>query len=225
MSQSNFIPLSSQLGITGTSYRLQLGKIGDKWGARILKGKDVVASTALSELNGNMVVGFVLRETAIPNLNPYSIMKTVQFLTREAQGNEERMKTQGIPAPAAQPATATAPAAQPASQPAATAPVDTEMMSNEDKRASYRVVARPQPDAASVPATPAPASVALNKPKTVSSTGRKLRAIPGSGAAPVESKPEPVQESKQAPSGALDLGAIKEQLDRIEEKLDRLLSK
>ena len=81
---TDFTPLSSQLGVAGTSYRIQLGKMGKNWAARILKGNDVVASTSFNDdqLNGNLVVGFVMRETAIPNLHPYQIMKTVQFLTR-----------------------------------------------------------------------------------------------------------------------------------------------
>ncbi|MBN2150573.1 MAG: hypothetical protein JW839_03905 [Candidatus Lokiarchaeota archaeon] len=143
MSQ-NFTPLSSQLGISGTSYRLQVGKVGNSWAARILKGNDCVASTTFGELNGNLIVGFVIKETAIPNLNPYQIMKTVQFLTKEAQGNELRAKTAGIPAPgpevqARAQAAATAIASTPAPSPA-TAPSNADLASDEDTRASYRII-------------------------------------------------------------------------------------
>jgi hypothetical protein len=149
----NFTPLSSQLGIAGTSYRIQLGKIGDSWAVRLVKGNDVVASTTLSELNGNLVVGFVMQETAIPNLNPYQISKTVQFITKEAQGNELRMKSQGggIPAPESEEPTQTlkksptprGAARAPALQPAASED-NSELMSDEDTRATYRVVAHPR---------------------------------------------------------------------------------
>lgn len=241
----NFTPLSSQLGVTGTSYRLQLGKIGNKWGVRIIKGKEVVASTPLDELNGNMIVGFVIRETAIPNLNPYSIMKTVQFLTREAKSNEERMKTQGIPAPTGE--TKTSPSGTVTSN-KASQPQDKELMSKEDVRASYRILAKPQAEAggASQPVDASNSSVQLKEPKSVSSTGRKLKAIPGAGASGSQSssasKPGPDSSSKQveSPSRAkmpesdrlnkLEdqvtemkdmLGEIMKKLDKIDEKLSK----
>ncbi|MFX0102589.1 MAG: hypothetical protein ACFFCS_23685, partial [Candidatus Hodarchaeota archaeon] len=156
--------------------------MGDSWASRILKGKDVVASGTFNELNGNLIVGFVLKETAIPNLNPYQIMKTVQFLTREAKSNEERMKTQGIPAPTA----AAAPAASAAPAPEATASVPQEEMSDEDIRASYRVTPKPQEDSiqpiASQP-TSSPARPKGKEPKLVTKTGRVLKPIPGASEA------------------------------------------
>ena len=42
MTEKGFIPLSSQLGIPGTSYRIQLGMINDQQVLRLLKGKDVI---------------------------------------------------------------------------------------------------------------------------------------------------------------------------------------
>lgn len=237
---SNFVPLSSQLGVSGTSYRIQLGKIDAAWAARILKGNDVVASTSFPELNGNLVVGFVMRETAIPNLNPYQIMKTVQFLTREAQTNEQRMKEQGtgIPVPVQAPVPAEAPVERPA-------PADPDTASDEDTRASYRVVARPQGDAApaaAVPATPSPAP-AQGQPATIS-TGRKLKAIPSGDAAPApaaaatpaQAAPAPAPQAKVqdtprkdaapapvAVAGLEDtLAKILASLSRLEEKLARI---
>ena len=199
---SDFIPLSSQLGVAGTSYRIQLGKMSGNWAARILKGKDVVAQTTFTDatLNGNLVVGFVLKETAIPNLNPYQIMKTVQFLTREAQKNEQTMKEKGsIPAPSAQPQ----PTKQPAPSQAAPSSTDNELKSSEDVRASYRVVARPQASAeeqASSSGTSTDTSVQKNEPKLIP-TLRKLDPVPTAGSSPKpqekkpESKPEPKPES------------------------------
>lgn len=95
---NQFVPYTSQLGIAGTSYRLQLGLINEKWASRILKGKDIIDSyvfedSSVDELpNANMIVGWVLRTVMIPNINPYQISKTVQFLRREAGRNVEEKK-------------------------------------------------------------------------------------------------------------------------------------
>ncbi|MBY9020917.1 MAG: GTP-binding protein [Candidatus Lokiarchaeota archaeon] len=45
----SFIPLSSQLGIPGTSYRIQFGLINGKWASRLLKGKDIIDSYVYKE--------------------------------------------------------------------------------------------------------------------------------------------------------------------------------
>ncbi|MHA1848917.1 MAG: hypothetical protein ACTSXU_14840 [Promethearchaeota archaeon] len=248
----NFVPLSSQLGVSGTSYRLQLGKLGNKWAVRIIKGRDVVASTVLDDLNGNMIVGFVIRETAIPNLNPYSIMKTVQFLTREAKGNEERMKKTGIPAP--KPSGAPARSVATTSAPSAMqGKVDKELMSSEDVRASYRVLPKPKPDTVESPSLQAnvtsnqPASVSTKPPQTRSATGRALKPIPGAGSgtsstassqsAPVSasttaSGEEPSKPSSQASISGDALKEINNKLTKImdmlvglEERLDNIESK
>ncbi|MHA2397684.1 MAG: hypothetical protein ACXADU_02180 [Promethearchaeota archaeon] len=44
MTEKGFIPLTSELGVPGTSYRIQLGLINDKWASRLLKGRDVIES-------------------------------------------------------------------------------------------------------------------------------------------------------------------------------------
>lgn len=91
ITEQGFIPLTSQLGISGTSYRLQLGLINEKWASRIMKGKDVIDSYVYKETeisgefpNQNYIVGWVLRTVAIPNINPHQIMKTVQALVKQA---------------------------------------------------------------------------------------------------------------------------------------------
>lgn len=215
MSQ-NFNPLSSQLGITGTSYRLQVGKIGNSWAARILKGNECVASTTFNELNGNLIVGFVMQETAIPNLNPYQIMKTVQFLTKEAQGNELRQKSQGIPAPgpevqARTQAAAAAIAATPAPSQARATPTkaagNSELASEDDTRASYRIVPRAREEVAvETPQSTATADVKWEG-LVILGKDRKLNPIPsadGSGnAAPTANvAPAPAASSKAAAPAA-----------------------
>ncbi len=91
MAEKGFEPLSSQLGISGTSYRLQLGLINGKWASRLLRGKDVLDSYVYKDIevegdfpNQNYIVGWVLRTVAIPNINPHQIMKTTQVLVKQA---------------------------------------------------------------------------------------------------------------------------------------------
>ena len=101
ISEKGFEPLSSQLGIPGTSYRIQLGLINGKWTSRLLKGNDIIESYVYKDEdlstagfpNQNLIVGWVLRTVAIPNINPHQIMKTVQALTKQAITKREEKKT------------------------------------------------------------------------------------------------------------------------------------
>jgi hypothetical protein len=99
LTEIGFIPLTSQLGVPGTSYRLQLGEINDKWAVRMLKGKDVMDSYVFKDEdvqgdfpNQNIIVGWVLRTVAIPNINPHQIMKTTQALVKQAMKNKQEKK-------------------------------------------------------------------------------------------------------------------------------------
>jgi len=42
MSEIGFEPITGQLGIPGTSYSIQVGKINGKWAIRLMKGKEVI---------------------------------------------------------------------------------------------------------------------------------------------------------------------------------------
>ncbi len=91
MTEKGFEPLTSQLGVPGTSYRLQLGLINEKWAVRMLKGKEIIDSYVFKDEdvegdfpNQNLIVGWVLRTVAIPNINPHQVMKTTQALTKQA---------------------------------------------------------------------------------------------------------------------------------------------
>ncbi|MFX0003942.1 MAG: hypothetical protein ACFE9C_03100 [Candidatus Hodarchaeota archaeon] len=99
MADIGFVPLSSQLGVAGTSYRIQLGEINERWAVRLLKGKDVIDSYVFKDEdvqgdfpNQNIIVGWVLRTVAIPNINPHQIMKTTQALVKQAMKNKEEKK-------------------------------------------------------------------------------------------------------------------------------------
>jgi len=99
MTERGFEPLTSQLGIPGTSYRIQLGLINDKWASRLLKGKGVIDSYVYKDEdvkggfpNQNLIVGWVLRTVAIPNINPHQVMKTTQALVKQAIRKKEERK-------------------------------------------------------------------------------------------------------------------------------------
>ncbi|MBA7505443.1 hypothetical protein ES706_04110 [subsurface metagenome] len=97
MTENNdvFIPLTGKQKISGTSYSLQLGLINDKYASRLLKGKGVIDSYIYEDVegvvpNGNRIVSWVLKNVAILNINPHQIMKTTQFLLRQARENTEK---------------------------------------------------------------------------------------------------------------------------------------
>jgi hypothetical protein len=98
MTEKGFEPLTAQLGISGTSYRLQLGEINEKWASRLLKGKEVLDSKVYDVEEGqalpnqNYIVGWCLQTLVLPNINPHQIMKTVQALVKQAQTNKEKKK-------------------------------------------------------------------------------------------------------------------------------------
>jgi len=99
LTEKGFEPLSSQLGIPGTSYRLQLGLINEKWAVRLLKGKNILDSYVFKDEdvegdfpNQNLIVGWVLRTVAIPNINPHQVMKTTQALVKQALKKKEERR-------------------------------------------------------------------------------------------------------------------------------------
>jgi len=55
----------------------------------VFKDEDLSAS---GFPNQNLIVGWVLRTVAIPNINPHQIMKTVQALTKQAITKKEEKK-------------------------------------------------------------------------------------------------------------------------------------
>jgi len=102
MAEKGFEPLSSQLGVPGTSYRIQLGLINGKFAIRLLKGNSVIDSYIFKDEdisesgipNQNLMVGWVLRTVAIPNINPHQVMKTIQALAKQALAkiNQRKVK-------------------------------------------------------------------------------------------------------------------------------------
>lgn len=93
---SNFQPYTPQLGIAGSSYQLQMGKVNNYWAIRLVKGRDVLASKVFKDVPdpeelplGNQITGWILSVLAIPNLNTYQIQKTVGFIRQKAQRTQE----------------------------------------------------------------------------------------------------------------------------------------
>lgn len=99
---NDFRPYTPQLGIVGSSYQLQMGKINNFWTIRLVKGRDVLASKIFKDVPnpeeiplGNQITGWILSVLAIPNLNTYQIQKTVGFIRQKAlrtQEEQEKMR-------------------------------------------------------------------------------------------------------------------------------------
>ncbi|MHA1651874.1 MAG: zinc ribbon domain-containing protein [Candidatus Helarchaeota archaeon] len=84
-SLGKFIAYSSPIGIPGSSYMAQLGKIDDKWALRLVKGKEILEQGLFDELNGNKMIAFIIQNLAIPMINPYQISQSVKALIRQAE--------------------------------------------------------------------------------------------------------------------------------------------
>lgn len=88
-----FIPYTTELGIPGSSYRLSMGIVNNKWAVRLTKGDEVLDSNVfqdsdLSKIpNSDDITRWVLMVLTIPNLNPHQIMKTVGFVRQQAKRN------------------------------------------------------------------------------------------------------------------------------------------
>lgn len=99
MSEIGFEPLTGQLRIAGTSYSLQIGLINGKWAVRLIKGKDIIRVFIYNNKhiegdfpNQDVIIQWVLRTVVIPNINPFQIKKTVQFLLKQAKDNKDVKK-------------------------------------------------------------------------------------------------------------------------------------
>ncbi len=111
LSEEKFIPYSSPIPIAGTSYSAQIGKASEndeKWIVRLIKGKEVMDKEAFEDLNGNQMIAFIMRATAIPMLNPYKISQNIKMLIKQAE--------RGQPLTAAPPPTAATTAYKPATE-------------------------------------------------------------------------------------------------------------
>ncbi len=98
-SKNDFQPYTPQLGIAGSSYQLQMGKVNKFWAVRLVKGRDVLSSKIFKNQSdpeeiplSNQITGWILSVLAIPNLNTYQIQKTVGFIRQKAQAVMEEQE-------------------------------------------------------------------------------------------------------------------------------------
>ena len=101
--EKDFQPLTSEIGIPGTSYRIQLGLIDGKWASRLLKGRGVIDSYILKDGDVedgipklNLFVGWLLRALANPNINPHQIMVTIQGLIKSLIRKEKLLPSEKV---------------------------------------------------------------------------------------------------------------------------------
>ncbi|MHA2051736.1 MAG: hypothetical protein ACW986_19155 [Promethearchaeota archaeon] len=94
-----FEPLTIQMGITGTSYGLQIGLINEKWVVRLFKGKETLKTRKFKEnelVQGlpdpNIIVSWTLGAIITPNINPVTIKRVVELLLNEAKKNKDKKK-------------------------------------------------------------------------------------------------------------------------------------
>lgn len=86
-----FQPFTNKFTIQGTNFQIQFGLIDGKWASRLLRNNTVLDCYVFREEdlsssgfpNQNLIVGWVLRTVAIPNINPHEIMKLVQVMIRQ----------------------------------------------------------------------------------------------------------------------------------------------
>lgn len=94
-----FEPLTTQLGIAGTSFKLQIGLINERWAVNLLKGKKTIDTKIFDENdlvenfpNPDLIVNWALGAIPIPHISPFNIKRTVLFLMREAKINRDKKK-------------------------------------------------------------------------------------------------------------------------------------
>ncbi|MFW9999311.1 MAG: zinc ribbon domain-containing protein [Candidatus Hodarchaeota archaeon] len=204
MTEKGFIPLTSELGVPGTSYRIQLGEINEKWAVRLIKGRDVIDSYIFKDEdvdgdfpNQNIIVGWVLRTVAIPNINPHQVMKTTQALVKQALKKKEERKVVAPISETKEVELAKVPQSE-LKRPQAQGWVKTEgTKSQEEREEERRQAFKERVRAKQVPTTNTDSSVSTLK------TSRQLPSIPKEG---VEEKAPVSSEGSFCPHCGKDLG-------------------
>jgi len=84
----NYKSITSVYKIGGTSYGLQIGKIGSKYCIVLMKNKNILEYKISETLSKDVFVSWVLSVVIFPNINPYNIMKTVDILIKQVKEKE-----------------------------------------------------------------------------------------------------------------------------------------
>jgi len=93
----DFVPASSLAPIPGSSYSLRIGKVGGQWAIRVYRGREILTTEVIGELDPNIIVTVAQGAISLPSYSPYHIVRAVSPLIREA-------KTGYIPPPEENPA-------------------------------------------------------------------------------------------------------------------------
>ncbi|TFF83894.1 hypothetical protein EU524_01705 [Candidatus Thorarchaeota archaeon] len=86
---SDFYPISPLIGITNTSYAAQAGVMDERWAARVVRGKKIIAEKTMNELNLDSLVGIVYGHIRIEGLSRHAVAmcagRLMQFARRYQQ--------------------------------------------------------------------------------------------------------------------------------------------
>jgi len=83
--------------IPGSSYSLRIGKVGGQWAVRVYRGREILTTEVIGELDPNIIVTVAQGAISLPSYSPYHIVRAVSPLIREA-------KTGYVPPPEESPA-------------------------------------------------------------------------------------------------------------------------
>ncbi len=86
---SDFYPISPLIGITNTSYAAQAGVMNERWAARVVRGKKIIAEKTMNDLNLDNLVGIVYGHARIEGLSRHAVAmcagRLMQFARRYQQ--------------------------------------------------------------------------------------------------------------------------------------------
>ncbi|MFX0057990.1 MAG: hypothetical protein ACFE85_14735 [Candidatus Hodarchaeota archaeon] len=97
MSDKGFEPLTDYLGISGTSYIVQIGEINRKWAVLLLRGNEIIECHIFNEIGENEfpnkedIIKWILN-TIILKVNTYQVQRTVNILIEQAKVNKIKKK-------------------------------------------------------------------------------------------------------------------------------------
>nr|MDO8135381.1 hypothetical protein [Candidatus Njordarchaeum guaymaensis] len=81
----DFVPASSLAPIPGSSYSLRIGKVHDKWAVRVYRGREILTTEVIGELDPSIIVTVAQSAISLPSYSPYHIVRAVSPLIREAR--------------------------------------------------------------------------------------------------------------------------------------------
>ncbi|MHA1840017.1 MAG: hypothetical protein ACTSYO_08710, partial [Candidatus Ranarchaeia archaeon] len=89
----NFEPSTPPLPIRGSSYRLQLGTINERWHVKIFRGPTEISSFPIDAYDVDSITKLVEIKITFPGMNPITIRKTVAKLMQAVESGVESILT------------------------------------------------------------------------------------------------------------------------------------